>query len=150
MMDNIPEKQRKMHEEGMRHRIENGLPPHMQAMMGETGQNTNKLLGTIRQELKEAKQPATPITVRYFECDHLGTPIALINQAGEIDWAARLDPWGNIQQEYNPHGIELSRISGCLGSTMIGRLIFITTTVATMTERLAPISIKIPLGWLEE
>jgi RHS repeat-associated protein len=106
MMAGMPEGLRKMHEDSMRHLIENGLPPHMQAMMGETGQNTNKLLETIRQGLKEAKQPTTPVTVRYFACDHLGTPIALINQAGEIDWAARLDPWGNIQQEYNPHGIE--------------------------------------------
>jgi len=97
---------RKMHEDNMRHLIENGVPPQMQAIMGEAGQHTNKLLETIRQGLKEAQQPTAPITVRFFGCALVGTPIALINQAGGIDWAASFDPWGNIQQEYNPHGIE--------------------------------------------
>jgi len=106
MMAGMPEEMRKMHEDNMRHLIENGVPPQMQAIMGEAGQHTNKLLETIRQGLKEAQQPTMPITVRFFGCDLMGTPIALINQAGGIDWAARLDPWGNIQQEYNPHGIE--------------------------------------------
>ena len=106
MMAGMPEAMRKMHEDNMRQLIENGLPPQMQALMGETGQHTNKLLGTIRQGLKEAQQPTAPVVVRLVECDLVGTPIALINQAGGIDWAARLDPWGNIQQEYNPYGIE--------------------------------------------
>jgi len=82
------------------------VPPQMQAIMGEAGQHTNKLLGTIRQRLKEAKQPTAPIVIRFFECGLVGTPIALINQTGGIDWPAISDPWGNIQQEYNPHGIE--------------------------------------------
>jgi len=106
MMECMPEAMRKKHEDNMRHLIENGLSPQMQAIMGEAGQHTNKLLGTIRQGMKEAKQPTMPITVRFFECDLVGTPIALINQAGGIDWAARLDPWGTVQQEYNPQGIE--------------------------------------------
>jgi RHS repeat-associated protein len=36
----------------------------------------------------------------------LGTPIALTDRNGQIVWAARLDLWGNIQKEFNPHGIE--------------------------------------------
>lgn len=43
--------------------------------------------------------------VRFYLCDHLGTPNALLSQSGEIDWAAQLDAWGNVTQEYNPHGL---------------------------------------------
>ncbi|WP_288124959.1 RHS repeat-associated core domain-containing protein, partial [Delftia sp. 13_1_20CM_4_67_18] len=38
-------------------------------------------------------------------CDHLGTPMALTDQTGQVAWAAKLDPWGNVLQEYNPQGI---------------------------------------------
>ncbi|MBP0714258.1 RHS repeat-associated core domain-containing protein [Burkholderia sola] len=45
---------------------------------------------------------AKHIEVRHYLCDHLGTPQALISQQGEVEWAAALDAWGNLQQEYNP------------------------------------------------
>jgi len=60
----------------------------------------------MRKALKELKQPATPITIHHFHNDHLGTPIALTDQTGNIAWAAKSDPWGIVQQEYNPHDIE--------------------------------------------
>jgi uncharacterized protein RhaS with RHS repeats len=31
--------------------------------------------------------------------------MALTDQTGQVDWAAKLDPWGNVLQEYNPQGI---------------------------------------------
>jgi RHS repeat-associated protein len=56
------------------------------------------------QEIKQAEQ--TPVTVHYYHCDHLGTPIALTDRQGQIVWAAQYDPWGNIIQEYNPDNME--------------------------------------------
>ena len=40
--------------------------------------------------------------IHYYLCDHLGTPLALTDSDNHIAWAAKLDPWGNIEQEYNP------------------------------------------------
>jgi RHS repeat-associated protein len=51
----------------------------------------------------EAKRP---VTVRYFHCDHLGTPMALSDDKGKIVWRAEYDPWGNVVEEFNPDGIE--------------------------------------------
>ncbi|KAA9151028.1 hypothetical protein F3K36_32985 [Delftia sp. BR1] len=31
--------------------------------------------------------------------------MALTDQTGQVAWAAKLDPWGNVLQEYNPQGI---------------------------------------------
>jgi RHS repeat-associated protein len=31
--------------------------------------------------------------------------MALTDQTGQAAWAAKLDPWGNVLQEYNPQGI---------------------------------------------
>ncbi|CAM3894237.1 Rhs-like [Rahnella bruchi] len=39
-----------------------------------------------------------------FYCDHLGTPIGLINHKnGKIEWSADIDVWGNVQSCDNPH-----------------------------------------------
>ena len=38
--------------------------------------------------------------------NHLGTPLALTDQNQQIVWAARLDPWGNVEQEFNPNSID--------------------------------------------
>ncbi|MFG0609847.1 DUF6973 domain-containing protein [Delftia acidovorans] len=43
--------------------------------------------------------------MHHYNCDHLGTPMALTDQTGQVAWAAKLDPWGNVLQEYNPQGI---------------------------------------------
>jgi len=65
------------------------------------------MIQNMREGMQQAKQAQrTPVTVHYFHCDHLGTPIALTDQDGNIVWAARHDPWGNIEEEYNPHNIE--------------------------------------------
>jgi RHS repeat-associated protein len=61
----------------------------------------------MRKGLEEAEQMENAqVTVHFFHCDHLGTPIALTDREGKIAWAAKLDPWGNIAEEYNPDNIE--------------------------------------------
>ena len=50
----------------------------------------------------QRKQSAQSVEVRHYLCDHLGTPHALLNHEGEMEWAAQLDAWGNVQREYNP------------------------------------------------
>ena len=48
--------------------------------------------------------PAAAIThIHLYHCDHLGTPLALIDPLGKIDWHIELDPWGNCIREYNPN-----------------------------------------------
>lgn len=44
--------------------------------------------------------------VHLYQCDHLGTPVALINTEGQTDWKAELDPWGNFLSEDNPKKME--------------------------------------------
>ena len=82
----------------------------MQALMGEDqSQNTLQRLTGLREQLEKQEQnQQTEITVRHYHCDHLGTPLALTDQNQQIVWAARLDPWGNVEQEFNPHDIEQS------------------------------------------
>jgi len=78
--------------------------------MGEDqSQNTLQRLTGLREQLEKQEQnQQTEITVRHYHCDHLGTPLALTDQNQQIVWAARLDPWGNVEQEFNPHDIEQS------------------------------------------
>ena len=45
-------------------------------------------------------------TIHYYHCDHLGTPTALINKDGEVDWSVELDAWGNVIKEHNPKNID--------------------------------------------
>lgn len=44
--------------------------------------------------------------IHLYQCDHLGTPLALIDAQGKIAWAARLDPWGQVTAEYNPENLD--------------------------------------------
>jgi RHS repeat-associated protein len=76
-----------------------GLGPHLDNMM--TIEDMRR--GLQEQEAQEIK---TPVVVHYFHTDHLGTPLALTDQQGKMVWASRLDPWGNVENEYNPHRIE--------------------------------------------
>ncbi len=41
--------------------------------------------------------------VRYYLCDHLGVPNALLSKEGLTEWAAAVNAWGNIEKEYNRH-----------------------------------------------
>nr|WP_283248042.1 RHS repeat-associated core domain-containing protein [Delftia sp. PE138] len=52
------------------------------------------------QKQERARQGS--VAIHHYNCDHLGTPMALTDQTGQVAWAAKLDPWGNVLQEYNP------------------------------------------------
>ncbi|MCP1106292.1 DUF4329 domain-containing protein [Serratia nevei] len=73
-----------------------GMPADAQALMLE------QLKGLQAQTEAYQAYRSQRIEVRHYLCDHLGTPQALLSLVGEIEWAASLDAWGNVQQEYNP------------------------------------------------
>ena len=90
----------------LRHTLEHGLPPSAQAMLGEQADSTTRLLNGMQAKLQEQeKEQHARIAIHHYHCDHLGTPMALTDQTGQVAWAAKLDPWGNVLQEYNPQGI---------------------------------------------
>uniref|UniRef100_UPI0035D008FF RHS repeat-associated core domain-containing protein n=1 Tax=Paracidovorax oryzae TaxID=862720 RepID=UPI0035D008FF len=70
------------------------------------------LLASGLQEVGRRQQSAArsaPTRIRHFLCDHLGTPIALVDangpQAGLVTWAATYHAWGAVREEYDPHGV---------------------------------------------
>ncbi len=58
-------------------------------------------------QLKALLEQPTPDTraIHLYHCDHLGTPIALINEEGGVDWQIELDAWGNTLVEHNPNDL---------------------------------------------
>jgi len=77
------------------------------SIMGGMGINPDALIQTMNRGMEEERQKEqTPVEIHFYHCDHLGTPIALTDQKGQIAWAAKNDPWGNTQEEFNPYGIE--------------------------------------------
>ncbi|WP_315530409.1 RHS repeat-associated core domain-containing protein, partial [Delftia acidovorans] len=90
----------------LRHTLEHGLPPGTQAMLGEQAEGTARMLSGMQAKLQEQeKEQHARIAIHHYHCDHLGTPMALTDQTGQVAWAAKLDPWGNVLQEYNPQGM---------------------------------------------
>ncbi len=73
------------------------LSPHSQQWLAVSQLTPERLLPL----LKPLPEPTTPV-VHLYHCDHLGTPIALINTQGGIDWRAEFDPWGNQVDGSNP------------------------------------------------
>jgi RHS repeat-associated protein len=91
-----------------------GLPAGAQKQMdsawgAEMNQLVRRGLNTMQQAQAE-EEARYPIEVRHIVCDHLGTPLALIDAGGphqgQITWAARYGAWGDIEAEYNPYQIE--------------------------------------------
>ena len=75
--------------------------------LADQAQNVSQRLTGLREQLEKQEQTCeTPVTIEFYHCDHLGTPIALTDDQHEIVWAARLDPWGNVQEEFNPSGMD--------------------------------------------
>ncbi|WP_274387304.1 RHS repeat-associated core domain-containing protein [Rahnella ecdela] len=56
--------------------------------------------------LKSLPEPTIP-TVHLYHCDHLDTPIALINAQSGTDWRAEFDPWGSQVDGSNPQRLYL-------------------------------------------
>jgi RHS repeat-associated protein len=91
----------------MKHLLEKGPTPLGRTIMSNMGIDPDSFIGGIREGIEQTKQEEqTPVEIHFYHCDHLGTPIALTDRNGKIVWAARYDPWGNIEEEFNPHNIE--------------------------------------------
>ncbi|AVT21540.1 sugar-binding protein [Paracidovorax avenae] len=65
-------------------------------------------LDDVRQRLATSAK-AHITRIRHILCDHLGTPIALVDangsRAGLVTWAATYHAWGAVRDEYDPHGV---------------------------------------------
>ena len=53
----------------------------------------------------QRQENAKAVEMRFYLCDHLGTPNALLNDAGMADWGAQMDIWGNCNKIFNPKDI---------------------------------------------
>jgi RHS repeat-associated protein len=49
-----------------------------------------------QQRLNKAQTDAANDTIHYYQCDHLGTPLELMDASGRVVWAARYKAWGRI------------------------------------------------------
>ncbi|SDP92540.1 DUF6531 domain-containing protein [Paracidovorax cattleyae] len=82
-------------------RLQAGLPDEAGALLAAGVQS-------VRRQQHAATQ-AHSTRIRHFLCDHLGTPIALVDangpQAGLVTWAATYHAWGAVREEYDPHGV---------------------------------------------
>ena len=86
---------------------QHGLPERARTMMPEgfDWSGANAVLAQTRRHL-EQNAAERPITLRYFHCDHLGTPFAVSDASGKVVWSATFDPWGRLLDEFNPEGID--------------------------------------------
>jgi RHS repeat-associated protein len=84
-----------------------GYPEHMKTILRQGGLDPDKLTEMAKAAVAQQQAEDTAkLTIQMYHCNHLGTPIALINQSGLIDWAVELDPWGNVLNEFNPNEID--------------------------------------------
>ena len=106
MLAALPQDMRHLLDRSIRQAAREGMPEHILALMPDQGQNALRSAQILREQLgKQEQSQRTEITVRHYHCDHLGTPLALTDESNQIVWAARLDPWGNVQEEFNPQHI---------------------------------------------
>jgi RHS repeat-associated protein len=47
-------------------------------------------------KLDTAKTNAQNDTILHYQCDHLGTPLELMDETGKVVWAARYKAWGRV------------------------------------------------------
>jgi len=107
MMATMPEKDRKMMEQSMKRMLQGGQTELSKSIMRGMGIDPDALVANMRQGIEaERQREQTPVEIHFYHCDHLGTPIALTDRLGQIVWAAKHDPWGITQEEFNPYGIE--------------------------------------------
>ncbi len=106
MLQALPGDMRHLLDRNIRQAAREGLPEHILALMPDQGESALRSARNMRKQLEKQEQSQrTEITVRHYHCDHLGTPLALTDESNQIVWAARLDPWGNVQEEFNPQNI---------------------------------------------
>jgi RHS repeat-associated protein len=107
MISAFPERMQKEMEKSMKHMLEKGPSPAGRTIMSNMGIDPDSFVGGMREGLRQIEQEEqTRVEIHFYHCDHLGTPIALTDRKGQIVWAARYDPWGNIEEEFNPLNIE--------------------------------------------
>jgi hypothetical protein len=107
MTKSMPEQHRKIMERNIEKVLGGNITPLTRSIWSGMGINPEAMIANMRQGLEEIKKAEqTDIAVHYFHCDHLGTPLALTNQQGEINWAGKSDPWGNSEEEFNPYDLE--------------------------------------------
>ena len=107
MLDAMPEGARNSLDIHLRQAAKKELSKEAKEALADQAQNVSQRLTGMREQLVKQEQTCeTPVTIEFYHCDHLGTPIALTNEQHQVVWAARLDPWGNVQEEFNPSGIE--------------------------------------------
>ncbi|WP_442855565.1 RHS domain-containing protein [Delftia sp. ZNC0008] len=93
--------------------VDHGLPPSAQALLGEQADGTTYLLGGMQAQLQEQeREQRAHIAIDLYHCDHLGTPMALTDQTGQVAWAAKLHPWGNVLKKCNPQRQHHDRETG--------------------------------------
>ncbi|BFO56442.1 RHS repeat-associated core domain-containing protein [Acidovorax sacchari] len=112
MFAGLPRAQRELLEGALHDAIGpngNALQARLQASLPK---EASALLAAGLQSVRQQQQAATqahPTRIRHFLCDHLGTPIALVDangsQAGLVTWAATYHAWGAVREEYDPHDI---------------------------------------------
>jgi RHS repeat-associated protein len=89
------------------HLAEKGYPEHIKTVLRQGGLDPDKITAMAKAAVAQQQAEQTSkLTIQMYHCNHLGTPIALINTQGMIDWAVELDPWGNVLNEFNPMGID--------------------------------------------
>ena len=107
MLDAMPEGARNSLDIHLRQAAKKELSKEAKEALADQAQNVSQRLTGLREQLEKQEQGCeTPVTIEFYHCDHLGTPIALTDDQHEIVWAARLDPWGNVQEEFNPSGMD--------------------------------------------
>jgi len=76
-----------------------GASDHTRRHLHSMGWDAERLQRQLRGE------GANITHMHLYHCDHLGTPLALIDAEGRIDWQIELDPWGTTVKEHNPLGL---------------------------------------------
>ena len=107
MLEAMSESTRSMLDIHLRQAAQKELSKEAKEALANQAQNVSQRLTGMREQLAKQEQGCeTPVTIEFYHCDHLGTPIALTNDQHQVVWAARLDPWGNVQEEFNPSGMD--------------------------------------------
>ena len=77
-----------------------GADAHVRAWVADGQVQAEVEHGEQRERrLASADTDAAGDTVLYYQCDHLGTPLELRDELGEIAWAVRYRSWGRIFQK---------------------------------------------------